>query len=63
MANKVITYRIGAKGKKIPVTNLGLFNRELKAKGLRKKGEVTQWYRGFLPKAAPLLEDITREHG
>lgn len=63
MANKVITYKTGAKGKKIPVTNLGLFNKELRTKGLRKKGEVTQWFRGFLPKGAPLLEDITREHG
>lgn len=62
MANKVATYRKTKRGK-VPVTNLGLYNKELVKVGQKKRGDVFEWKRGFLPKGAPLLEDVTREHG
>lgn len=63
LANRVATYRKTKKGSNIPVTNLGLFNRELNISGERKSGTVFKWQRGFLPKEAPLLSDVARDHG
>lgn len=62
LANKIVTYK-KSKGHEVPVTNLMLFNKELKRSGRREQGKKWEYYYGFLPKYAPQLDDIAKQHG
>lgn len=62
LANQIITYK-KVRGKDIGITNLDLYNKAFDKATSGKRPNPFKYYKGFLPKYLPQMEDISRKHG